>query len=366
MRRVTQIQLAVVLATVATVLYVRLTQLTSGSPFELFLLLNILVAVLFRTPATLASVLSGLVAAGVVMLVEGRVPTRTATNTVIYLVLSGILLLLNHRWHRAKDRAESERIAHSEQRERLLEAAQAANRAKDRLLANVSHELRTPLNAISGWARMMSRANTSAEEVQRASEVIRRNADALARTVDQLLDASLADAGRITIDSVPVSVSATLAAAVESMLPEAAARGVVMGSKVPADAGTILADQQRLHQVMLTVLSNAIKFTEGPGHITIDARNAGGFVTIDVADTGIGIAADYLPSVFDGFSQADSSTTRRHGGVGLGLTIAKELVELMGGQITVASQGSGRGATVSIRFPSVPGAPQGAATASRV
>jgi signal transduction histidine kinase len=350
-KRVTQVQLAITLAAVTGVLYIRLMLLPRSSPFELFLLLNILVAVLFRPPATLASIASGFTGAWVVTLVKGRVPPGMTRTAFVYLVLSGIFLLLNYRWHRARDRAESQRVAHAEQRERLLEEAQEANRAKDRLLANVSHELRTPLNAIAGWSVMMIRPDVKAEDVRRAAEVIKRNAEALARTVDQLLDASLADAGRIGLRSAPVSVGRAVSAAVESMLPEAAARGVTVRNAVAPDAGTIQADQERLHQVLLTVLSNAVKFSDSRGQVTVGATTADGYITIEVTDSGIGIDADYLPSVFDPFSQADSSTTRPYGGVGLGLTIAKELVELMGGHIGVASQGRGRGTAVSLRFP---------------
>lgn len=357
MRRVTQTQLAITLAAVFSVFHIRLTLLPRSSPFELFLLLNILTAVLFRPPATFAAIASGLVAASVVMLVEDRAPSRAATTTLAYLVLSGILLLLNHRWHRAKDRIESQRIAHAEQRERLLVEAQEANRAKDRLLANVSHELRTPLNAISGWAVILGRTGANSDDTRRGAAVIKRNAEALGRTVDQLLDASLADSGRIRINPTAVSVGVIIAGAVESIAPEAAARGVVIRSLVAPDSGTILADPQRLHQVMLTVLSNAIKFTEPPGHATVEAKNADEFVTIEVTDTGIGIEADYLPSVFNEFSQADPSPTRRYSGVGLGLTLAKQLVELMGGGISVASQGSSRGTVVSLRFRTIRGEP---------
>jgi signal transduction histidine kinase len=351
MKRATQVQLALTVAAVLAVLYIRLTVFPLGSPFELFLLLNILLAVLFTTPAALASVLLGYLAAHVVMAIEARFPTRYVTMTVVYLLLSGILVLLNHRWHRAKDRAETQRLAHEKQRERLLAEAQVANKAKDRLLANVSHELRTPLNAISGWALMMSREGTNSDDARRAAQVIRRNAEALANVVDQLLDVSLAVAGQIRIDSAPVAVGRAVAAAVESMLPEAVARGITIHSVVPPDAGTIQGDDQRLQQVLLTVLSNAIKFTGSGGQVRVDARNAGTFVTIEVSDTGVGIPADFLPFVFDRFSQADPSPTRPYGGIGLGMAIAKNLVELMGGHITVASEGSGRGITVSIQFP---------------
>ena len=351
MRRITQVQLAVTVVAVAAIFYIRLTALPRASPFELFLLLNIFLAVLFRPPAALASIVGGLLAAHALMLIEGRSPSRFATMTIVYLVLSGILLLLNHRWHRAKDRAELDRAAHAQQRERLLAEAQHANKAKDRLLANVSHELRTPLNAILGWAAMMAREDARAEDVRRAAEVIKRNAQALAGVVDELLHVSLAAADRIQIEWMPVPVGITVKAAVESMQPEAATRHIKVDCAVPSEAGTILGDEQRLQQVLLIVLSNAIKFTQPTGEVSVGATTAGGFVTIEVRDTGIGIEADYLPMIFDRFSQADTSTTRTHGGIGLGLSIAKGLVEAMGGTITVASPGSGRGTTVAVRFP---------------
>ena len=351
MRRLTQVQVAVTLVAVSLVFYIRLAAFPRASPFELFLLLNILLAVLFKPPAALASIAGGLLAAHAVMMIEGTVPSRYATMTFVYLVLSGILLLLNHRWHRAKDRAEAERAAHAEQRERLLAEAQHANKAKDRLLANVSHELRTPLNAIAGWAVMITREGATADDIRRAADVIKRNAAALAAVVDQLLDVSLAVAGRIRADAVPVSVGRTLRGAVESLLPEAAANSVTIHCEVRDDVGTILADQQRLQQVLLIVLSNAIKFTKHGGQVTADAKPAADVLIIEVSDTGIGIDADYLPLVFDRFSQADPSTTRAYGGIGLGLAIAKDLVELMAGSITVTSPGSGHGTTVSIRFP---------------
>jgi signal transduction histidine kinase len=144
------------------------------------------------------------------------------------------------------------------------------------------------------------------------------------------------------------------------MLPEAAARGITVDCAVPINVGTIRGDDQRLQQVLLTVLSNAIKFTDSGGQVRIDAKTTGKFVTIEVTDTGVGIPADFLPFVFDRFSQADPSTTRAYGGIGLGMAIAKNLVELMGGHITVASEGSRRGTTVSIRFPIQPDAATGA------
>jgi len=354
MRRVTQAQLAATVAILSGVFLIRLTQLPRQSPFELFLLLNIVTVVLFRPAAALASVIGGALAAHALMMLEGTVPSRYVTMTLLYVVLSGILLLLNYRWHQAKDRAEADRVAHAEQRERLLEEAQHANKAKDRLLANVSHELRTPLNAITGWAVMMTRPDAKPEHVRKAAEVIKRNAAALAAVVDQLLDVSVAVGGRLRVASSPVSVGATVTAAVETMLPEAAANEVTIRCAVPDDAGTIAGDEKRLQQVLLIALSNAVKFTGPRGCVTVSTTTADGFVTIEICDTGIGIDADYLPRVFDRFSQADTSTTRPYGGIGLGLAIAKDLLELMGSTIAVSSPGPAQGTTVSMRLPLLP------------
>jgi signal transduction histidine kinase len=351
MTRVTKIQLAVTAAALVSVFLFRLTKLPHSSPFELFLLLNILLALVFRPPAALTAIAGGLAGAHALMALEGAVPTRYGTMLLVYLVLSGILFVLNNGWHGARDRAEAERAAHARQRERLLAEAQDANQAKDRLLANVSHELRTPLNAIVGWAAMMTRPDASPDHVRRAAEVIKRNAEALARIVDQLLDVSLANAGRLRSAMTPVPVSATVHAAVESMAPAAAASELTMTCVVADDAGMILGDQPRLQQVLLIVLSNAIKFTGSEGEVAVEARRAGESVTIDVRDTGIGIEPDYLPLVFERFTQADLSTTKAYGGIGLGLSIARDLVESMGGTITVASRGTGHGTTVSMRFP---------------
>lgn len=355
MTRTTRYQLSITVAALLTVLYIRLTRFPGGSPFELFLLLNILLAILVRTPAVLTAAVAGFAASHLVMVIEGRGPRRYAVMALTYAVLSGILVFLNGRWHASKARAEAQRLAHERQREQLLLEAQAANSAKDQLLANVSHELRTPLNAISGWATMISRGMTrSDEDVRRAAEVIKRNAEILTKHVDELLDVSLIVTGRVRMDLSPVAVGTVVRGVVESVTPQAEARGVTLASSVSSDVGAIQGDHQRLEQVLLVLLSNAIKFTHPGGKVAVSAANDGARVVIDVADTGIGIAPDFLPHVFDRFSQADPSTTRNHGGIGLGLSIAKHLVELMGGEIVATSSGDNRGATFTLRFPLQP------------
>jgi signal transduction histidine kinase len=352
MTRTTRYQLSIVGAALLAVLYIRLTRFRGGSPFELFLLLNILLAIVVRTPVVLTAAVSGFAASHLVMVVEGRWPRRYAVMAVTYVVLSAILVFLNHRWHSSRSRAETQRLAYERQREQLLSEAQAANRAKDHLLANVSHELRTPLNAISGWATMISRGMTrSDEDVRRAAEVIKRNAEILTKHVDELLDVSLVATGRVRMHVSPVAIGRVVRGVVESVTPQAAARGVTLASSVSPDVGAIQGDHQRLEQVLLALLSNAIKFTHPGGKVAVSAANDGGDVVIDVTDSGIGIAPDFLPHVFDRFSQADPSTTRKHGGIGLGLSIAKHLVELMGGEIAASSGGQDRGTTFTLRFP---------------
>ncbi len=342
--------LAVIVVTV--VLYVRLTWLQGSSPFEVFLLLNIVLATLLRTPATVTSILTGLLAAHAVMVIEGAVPRRYGTMLGVYGALSGILLLLNHRWHSARGRAEAQRLEHDRQRERLLAQAQAANRAKDQLLANVSHELRTPLNAISGWATMIGNGMLhSAEDLERAAAVIGRNVRALSTLVDELLDVSMAFEGRVRVDLAPLDVAPLIHDVVESLAPEAAARGVALIADVRSDVQTVEADRQRLEQVLRSLVSNAVKFSHPGGRVRIQAAVRDGRLTIDITDNGIGIDPAFLPLVFDRFSQGDPSTTRVHGGIGLGLTIARHLVEQMSGEIAASSPGANQGATFTVTFP---------------
>jgi PAS domain S-box-containing protein len=244
----------------------------------------------------------------------------------------------------------AERKAHEQERERLLAEAEKANSVKDDLLSNLSHEFRTPLNAILGWSTMLRRGQVPPDRLSHAGEVIERNAQAQSRLVDDLLDASLVAAGLLRLQMSAVDVVSALRAAGDSIRPAAGARGLVVDGPLPVDLGTIHADPARLHHILLNLLSNAIKFSSPGDRITLDAFKDGGMVTIRVADTGVGIAPDFLPFVFERFRQAETSTTRSHGGVGIGLAVVKHLIAVMGGEITAESEGVGKGASFAIRF----------------
>lgn len=251
----------------------------------------------------------------------------------------------------AQKRAERER-------EHMLEAERAAraeiarqSRMKDEFLATVSHELRTPLNAILGWAQMLSAKPSTAPDVMRGLEVIMRNVRAQARIVDDLLDMSRMASGKLRLDDQGVAISGLLEGAVETARPTAEARGVVLTLVAPDAALTVRGDPARLSQVLWNLLSNAIRFTPHGGNVSVQAKLEDGSVTIEVRDDGAGISEAFLPFVFDRFRQADGSTARRHGGLGLGLSVVKQIVELHGGSVGVQSAGLGQGSTFTVKLP---------------
>ncbi|HYX64028.1 MAG TPA: PAS domain S-box protein [Burkholderiales bacterium] len=247
------------------------------------------------------------------------------------------------------------------EREALLEAertarieAQRATRIKDEFLASLSHELRTPLNAILGWAQVLrtkgERARTP-DELDRAMEIIERNARAQVRLIDDLLDLSRIMGGRMRLDVQEVGLVDVVQSAIDSMEPAARAKGVRLEGILDPQGAVVSGDAARLQQVFWNLLSNAVKFTPKGGRIQVILQRANSHLEVSVADTGIGIAADYLPHVFDRFSQADTSLHRKHGGLGLGLAISKQLVDLHGGSIHAKSMGEGKGATFIVHLP---------------
>ncbi|MCA1561304.1 MAG: HAMP domain-containing histidine kinase, partial [Acidobacteria bacterium] len=229
--------------------------------------------------------------------------------------------------------------------------ARAASAAKDQFLATVSHELRAPLNAILGWAEMARLGMIEGDEVRRALDVIRLSATHQARLVDELLDVSRSAAGTLRLARGPVHVADALRAAMDAALPAAVHKGVTIRARIEADDDLVLGDRFRLQQVAANLLLNAVKFTPAGGVITVGLARAEDDVQLTVSDTGVGIDAAFLPNVFERFRQSDSSTTRRHEGLGLGLWIVRELVELHGGTITARSDGEGRGATFVVALP---------------
>ena len=261
---------------------------------------------------------------------------RTATTAVVIVGIVMSLLLFAITMTQAKARAGAERTA--EELRRSEEALRAANRSKDEFLAVVSHELRTPLNAIIGWSAMLRRGQVGPEKHTHALQVIERNAHAQARLVEDLLDISRAVAGRLRLEPCDVDVTAMLQATVDALRPTATEQSVDIVMQAPAGLGTITADQSRLQQIVQNLVGNAIKFTPSGGKVTLAASRDGEGIMIRVIDTGIGIRREFLPFAFDRFRQADTSTTRAHGGIGLGLAIVRHLVELHGGTIDVSQR----------------------------
>jgi PAS domain S-box-containing protein len=226
-----------------------------------------------------------------------------------------------------------------------------ANRAKDEFLATISHELRTPLNAISGWAAMLQRKPLDADRLERGLEVIERNAKAQTRLVSDLLDVSRIISGKLQLALVRTDVLPVIVAASDVVRPATEAKGVRLALEVAPNIGATMADADRLQQIIWNLLSNAVRFTPRGGRVTIAAERDEHGITITVHDTGAGIAAEHLPHIFERFKQVDSSTTRAHGGLGLGLAIVRHLVEAHGGAVAAASPGLGHGATFTIQLP---------------
>jgi len=257
----------------------------------------------------------------------------------------------------ARDVTDRKRI--EADRERLLvraeqarTEAERANRVKDEFLATLSHELRSPLNAIHGWARLAAgHLAEGPSMLRRALEVIDRNVGLQMRLITDLLDVSRFANGKLPIQQERVDVVAIVGSVIDSLRPEASARNIRVTPRIRTGQALVTGDASRLEQVLWNVVSNALKFTPQGGAVTITVESENGDVEISVADTGEGIPAEFLPHVFDRFRQADSTTTRRHGGLGLGLAVAQHLVEAHGGHITAESAGSGQGATLRIRLP---------------
>jgi signal transduction histidine kinase/ActR/RegA family two-component response regulator len=228
--------------------------------------------------------------------------------------------------------------------------ANAANRAKDEFLATLSHELRTPLNVVLGWVGMLRKRMMTEERAAQALEIIERNARQQAELIDDLLDISRIITGKLQLELRPLDFAAIVSTVGESLRPGAEAKGVSLQISTGAKA-TVKGDPDRLRQTVWNLLSNALKFTPAGGAVIVELTCDQQQVRLSVRDTGIGISAEFLPRVFDRFQQADSSTTRAHSGVGLGLAIVRELVELHGGTVQAHSAGLGMGAVFTVSLP---------------
>jgi PAS domain S-box-containing protein len=238
------------------------------------------------------------------------------------------------------------------ERERAARAqAEEASRLKEEFLSNVSHELRTPLNAVLGWAQMLRSRKLDPPTTARALEAIERSALAQARLINDILDFSTMMSGKFSLEIGPVELAPLVAANIESMRPAAAAKGLQIETRLDPLGFPISGDRMRLDQVIRNLLSNAIKFTPAGGRIDVTLDRVEDGLELAVSDVGKGISREFLPHVFEQFRQADSSTTREHGGLGLGLAIARHLVEMHGGSVRVESAGEGKGATFTVRLP---------------
>ncbi len=244
---------------------------------------------------------------------------------------------------------EREKLLQSEQAARV--EAERASQMKDEFLANLSHELRTPLNAIIGWSQILRGNPSDADDLAMGLETIERNARVQAQIIDDLLDMSRIISGKIRMDVQRVDLPPVVQAAVDTARPAAEAKGVRLQIVMDSMTSHISGDPSRLQQILWNLLSNAIKFTPRGGRVQVLLERVNSHVEISVIDTGEGIKPEFLPFVFDRFRQADASTTRRHGGLGLGLSIVKQLVELHGGSIRVKSAGPGQGSTFVIALP---------------
>jgi signal transduction histidine kinase/CheY-like chemotaxis protein len=237
------------------------------------------------------------------------------------------------------------------ERENLLVREREASRLKDEFLASVSHELRTPLNAILGWTQILSSTPPSEKTLAKATASLARNALAQNRVIEDLIDVSRIVTGKLRLTIEPVDLRSVVEAAVDVVGPAARARHLRLDVTMPAEPCVIEGDYDRLRQVLWNLLSNAIKFTASGGSVQVTLASGAEACTIEVTDTGVGIPPSFLPHVFERFRQADGSMTREHGGLGIGLAIVKELVDMHGGSVTARSAGTGMGATFEVRLP---------------
>ena len=258
------------------------------------------------------------------------------------------------RYAIALHRADEDRRALLAREQQARLEAQAANRAKDEFLATLSHELRTPLNAILGWSRLLATGHLDEPTSRRAIETIERNTRLQAQLIEDLLDISRIITGKLRLEFKTVELRNIIEAAVEAVRPGAEARHVALVCTIEDGDEGILCDPSRMQQVVWNLLSNAIKFTPEGGRVQLSTRREDRHVVITVTDTGAGINPEFLPHVFDRFRQQDPATTRRYGGLGLGLSIVRHLIELHGGVVMATSDGEGLGATFMVRVPVAP------------
>jgi signal transduction histidine kinase len=236
------------------------------------------------------------------------------------------------------------------ERKQMEDALRAASRERDEFLATVSHELRTPMTSILGWAQLLKTMELN-PELRFAIDQIELSAKAQSTIVDDLIDVSRAVTGKLRLQVARIDAVVVLNEAMQMVETTATAKRITLNRTVHCDSATLFADRGRLHQIFWNLLSNAIKFTPVEGSVNVRMDCMADRLTVSVTDTGIGIAPEFLPYVFDRFSQQSGATTRQHGGLGLGLAIVKQLVEMHGGTVSAASEGAGKGATFTVDLP---------------
>jgi PAS domain S-box-containing protein len=261
----------------------------------------------------------------------------------------GVVIVFHDVSGRRRAEQEREDLLRREQSARAT--AEASDRLKDEFLATVSHELRTPLNAILGWAATLNHADRNDEIMRKGLSVIERNAKAQAEIISDILDVSRIITGKLRLEFQPVELAASLRAAIDTLSPAADAKSIKLTVALADEHGLVAGDPDRLQQIIWNLIANAIKFTPSDGRIDISLNRLGSHLELIVKDTGSGISREFLPHVFERFRQADSSTTRAHGGLGLGLAIVRHLVELHGGSVSAESAGQSQGSTFKVRLP---------------
>lgn len=290
---------------------------------------------------------------GAEALAEGKEP-KVAFSAIQEVAMLGAAL---ERSANLLAQQEQERTKHLARAEAARAEAEAANRLKDEFLITISHELKTPLNAILGWSTLLRAGRLTGEKMEQAIATIERNAKAQAHLVDDLLDTSRIITGKLRLETQPIDVSTVVTGALDSVQHAAEAKGIHLYLQKLSTIEPIMGDPNRLQQVIWNLLSNAVKFTPPGGQVTVELRSIDSVTEVVIRDTGRGIKPEFLPHVFDRFRQADSSTTREFGGLGLGLAIVRHLVELHGGTVEADSPGIDQGAIFTLRFPMTTAAP---------
>jgi PAS domain S-box-containing protein len=261
-------------------------------------------------------------------------------------------------------KAENERAELLERESRARQQAEEASRLKEEFLATVSHELRTPLNAVVGWSRLLRSGQLDEDGFAHAVEVIERNAAAQRQIIEDLLDVSRIITGKLRINTQPVDLLLIIHAAIDAVRPAAEAKEIRISTHIDAPDAIVRADSERLQQVLWNLLANAVKFTPAGGVVDVYLEQHGSLAEMRIEDSGPGVPAEFLPRIFERFSQADGSSTRKHGGLGLGLAIVRHLVELHGGTVSAANREAG-GAVITVRLPNVGEFSRSGATAQR-